>query len=128
MKSIILVMTGGAIGAALRFGMARALPHGAGGWPWATFACNIAGGFAMGLLAAWLLRGEASAESLRLFVGVGVLGGFTTFSAFSLEMAHMIERGQMGTALLYALVSVVLALGALFAGMTAMKAMTGVGE
>jgi CrcB protein len=123
MYSIILVMSGGAIGAGLRFGLSRALPYAGQGWPWSTFAANILGGLAMGVLAAWVLRGDNSAEPLRLFVGVGVLGGFTTFSAFSLEMARMIEQGQTGLAAGYALASVLLALGALFAGMTAAKAL-----
>lgn len=117
MNPIILVMSGGALGAAMRYGLSRALPLTAGGWPWATFAANILGGLAMGVLAAWVLRGDNSAEPLRLFVGVGVLGGFTTFSAFSLEMAQMIERGQGVMAASYALASVLLALGALFAGL-----------
>ncbi|HNW18942.1 MAG TPA: CrcB family protein [Sphingorhabdus lacus] len=122
MYSILLVMSGGAIGAGLRFGLSRALPYSGQGWPWSTFVANILGGLAMGILAAWVLRGDNSAEPLRLFVGVGVLGGFTTFSAFSLEMARMIEQGQTGLAAGYALASVLLALGALFAGMTAAKA------
>ena len=122
MNPIILVMSGGAIGAGLRYGLSRALPIGAGGWPWPTFAANVLGGLAMGVLAAWVLRGDNSAESLRLFAGVGVLGGFTTFSAFSLEMMQMVERGQVGLAAGYALASVLLALGALFAGMIAAKA------
>ncbi|MEP7351173.1 MAG: CrcB family protein [Sphingorhabdus sp.] len=117
MKSILLVMSGGALGAAMRFGLARALPVGAGGWPWPTFAVNVIGGFAMGVLAAWLLRGDIAAIPLRLFLGVGVLGGFTTFSAFSLEMAQMVQRGQGMLAGGYALASVILALGAVFAGM-----------
>jgi len=123
MNPIILVMSGGAIGAGLRYGLSRALPYSGAGWPWATFAANVLGGLAMGVLAAWILRGDNSAEPLRLFVGVGVLGGFTTFSAFSLEMAHMVERGQVGLAAGYALVSVMLALGALFVGMIAAKAL-----
>ncbi len=122
MNPVILVMSGGAIGAGLRYGLSRALPMSEGGWPWPTFVANVLGGLAMGVLAAWILRGDNSAEPLRLFVGVGVLGGFTTFSAFSLEMAQMIERGQSGLAAGYALASVLLALGALFAGMTAAKA------
>lgn len=116
MKSIILVMTGGAFGAAMRFGLARAVPVGGVGWPWPTFLANLLGGFAMGVLAAWLLRGNIAAEPLRLFLGVGVLGGFTTFSAFSLEMAQMVQRGQGMLAAVYALASVILALGAVFAG------------
>jgi CrcB protein len=117
MNPVILVMSGGAIGAALRYGLSRALPVNVGGWPWPTFAANLLGGLAMGLLAAWLVRGDGAAEPLRLFLGVGVLGGFTTFSAFSLEMAQMVQRGQGMMAAAYAAVSVILALGAVFAGM-----------
>lgn len=122
MNSILYVMTGGAMGAAMRYGLSRALPVSAGGWPWPTFIVNIFGGFLMGVLATWLLRSGNSAEPLRLFVGVGILGGFTTFSAFSLEMAAMVQRGHMGAAAGYAGASVLLALGATFAGMTAAKA------
>ena len=110
------------MGAALRYGLSRALPVVAAGWPWPTFAANVAGGLCMGMLAIWMLRGDHMAESLRLFLGVGVLGGFTTFSAFSLEMSQMVQRGQMGMAAIYALASVFLALGAIFAGMAIAKA------
>lgn len=122
MNPLLLVMSGGAIGAGLRYGLSRAVPFAGAGWPWATFVANVLGGFAMGILAAWILRGDNSAEVLRLFVGVGVLGGFTTFSAFSLEIVRMLERGQMVLAAGYAAASVLLAIGALFAGMTAAKA------
>lgn len=123
MKSVLLVMVGGAVGAGMRYGIGRALPIGATGWPWPTFACNIVGGFAMGLLAGWLARFGGGGQDLRLLLGVGVLGGFTTFSAFSLEMALMVEKGQMGQAALYAVVSVLLALGALFGGLSIMRAL-----
>ena len=122
MNPIILVMSGGAIGAAQRFGLSRALPVSASRWPWPTFVVNVVGGLCMGVLAIWLLRGDSSAEPLRLFLGVGVLGGFTTFSAFTFEMAQMVQRGQTGMAAIYATLSVLLALGAIFAGMTAAKA------
>lgn len=122
MNPLILVMSGGAVGAGMRYGLVRALPSASGGWPWATFSANVLGGLAMGVLAAWLLRGDSAGEPLRLFLGVGVLGGFTTFSAFSLEMMQMAERGQVTMAAFYALASVLSALGALFAGMMAAKA------
>jgi CrcB protein len=116
MKSYLLVMAGGAAGAALRFQLARSLPASASGWPWPTFIANVAGGLAMGALAAWLLRQGELGEPWRLLLGVGLLGGFTTFSAFSLEMAQMVERGQGALAAGYAVASMLLALVALFAG------------
>jgi CrcB protein len=119
MFHLFLVMTGGAIGAGLRFlagGVAlRTLgPN----FPWGTLFVNLAGGLAMGLLAGFLAaRASAGNEVWRLFIGVGILGGFTTFSAFSLESALMIERGQIGVALGYALASVIGSVAALFAGL-----------
>jgi CrcB protein len=107
-------MAGGAIGAAARYLIGVALA-GRGGFPYATLAVNLIGGFAMGLLAALILRGMAG-ESARLFIGVGVLGGFTTFSAFSLESFQMIERGQLVMAGAYAIASVVGSIAALALG------------
>lgn len=116
LKATGLVMAGGAVGAALRFhGTQIAVRLGHTGYPYATLTINVLGGFAMGVFAGLVLRGQAS-EALRLFVAVGVLGGFTTFSAFSLEMFQMIERGQSITAIGYALLSVTLSLAALAAG------------
>ena len=76
---------------------------GAGGFPWATFAVNLAGCLLMGALIGWLWRlPPGTTEVVRLFGGVGVLGGFTTFSAFSLELFQLIERRDMWLALIYA--------------------------
>lgn len=122
MYSYFLVMAGGAIGAALRFALSRALPLVTGGWPWATFFTNVVGSLLMGVLTFWLVAKGAAGESSRLLLGVGLLGGFTTFSAFSLEIGQMVGRGQMTMAFGYALASVLLALIALFVGMALAKA------
>lgn len=123
MYSYLLVMAGGAVGAVLRFGLSRAIPAIAGVWPWATFVANVLGSVLMGILAFWLVRRGAQGEPVRLLLGVGVLGGFTTFSAFSLEVAQMIENGQLIMAFGYAVASVLVALTALFAGLWVAKAL-----
>lgn len=118
MHHLFLVMLGGAVGAGARHLVGRAaLAIWGPGSPIGTLAVNIIGGFAMGLLAAWLATRASGDEALRYLLGVGVLGGFTTFSAFSLETVLMIERGELVTALLYILASVALSIGALFAGL-----------
>lgn len=124
MTNMFLVMGGGAVGAALRYQLGRFAGQIAPGaaWPWGTFAANLIGGFAMGLLAGWLARGgQGAGEPLRLLLGVGLLGGFTTFSAFSLETMLMIERGQGMLALGYALASVIGAVAALALGLTLVR-------
>jgi len=103
MTRFLIVAAGGALGAVARYGVGRLLP--AGGWPWAT-------------LTGWLaFRGGVQGESIRLFAAVGVLGGFTTFSAFSLEAALLIERRQLAMAGGYVLASVILSIAALFLGL-----------
>jgi CrcB protein len=121
MPNLLLVMLGGAIGAGARhlvgvFTLARLGP----GFPWGTLTVNLAGGLAIGLLAGWLARSGGS-ESLRLFAAVGVLGGFTTFSAFSLETFLMIERGQIGAAAFYVAASVIGSIAFLFLGLAATR-------
>jgi CrcB protein len=124
MNNILLVMSGGAVGALARYQLGRLAGHMLPGasWPWGTFAANVLGGFAMGLLAGWLARfNTSSGEAVRLLLAVGVLGGFTTFSSFSLETVLMIERGQMAMALGYALFSVVAAIAALIGGLSLVR-------
>lgn len=124
MQSTFLVMAGGAIGAATRYQLGRLMTHLMGpGYPWGTLAANLLGGFAMGLLAGILARFIDGGEHLRLFIAVGVLGGFTTFSAFSLEVLLMIERGQMANALTYIAASVMGAVGMLWLGLLTVRAM-----
>lgn len=126
MDKLFLVAAGGATGAVMRYltgvGMTRALGS---GWPYGTLAVNVVGGLAMGLLAGILAqRGGADQERWRVLLGVGVLGGFTTFSAFSLEVALMIERRQTPQAFGYATLSVVLSVAALFAGLMLARKLT----
>ena len=123
MQNILLVMAGGAIGAGLRYQAGRATMHmlGATSWPWGTFIVNILGGLCMGLLVGLLAVRSDGSEPLRLFIAVGILGGFTTFSAFSLETLLMIERGDWFMAISYALLSVIVSIGALALGLTSMR-------
>ena len=118
MKLLVLASGGGAIGAGIRFLVNRAFAHqGFIEFPWATLTINISGSFLMGVLVEVLaLRINASNE-LRVFLATGILGGYTTFSAFSLEFATLYERGEMGAAFGYVLASVVLSLFAIFAGL-----------
>lgn len=122
----VFVMVGGALGAGARFLTSRAgLALFGPSFPYATLAVNLIGGLLMGLLTGALVRGGATAEPLRLFLGVGVLGGFTTFSSFSLDVVVMIQRGAFGLALFYALLSVAGSVLALFAGLGIARAMNG---
>ncbi|MDY7098710.1 MAG: fluoride efflux transporter CrcB [Pseudomonadota bacterium] len=123
----LLVAAGGAVGAVCRFQLGRAITHWAGpatGFPWATLCANLIGSLAMGLLVGWLARNGAGNEDARLLLGVGVLGGFTTFSAFSLELVLLMERGSPGLAALYAIISVAAGVAALFLGLFVIKAAT----
>lgn len=119
MMNWLWVALGGAAGSVARYGLGVQAGRWLGpGWPYGTFAANVLGGLLMGVLAGWLAhRGGADQERWRLLLGVGALGGFTTFSAFSLETALMIERREWGGALGYAGLSAALALLALFGGL-----------
>jgi fluoride exporter len=119
MNSFLLVAAGGAIGASLRHGAGilseRHLPA---TWPWATFSVNLLGGFAMGLAAGWFaLKAAEGGQDLRLFLATGVLGGFTTFSAFSLETMNMLRSGEAGKAFAYAALSIIFSVAALGLGL-----------
>lgn len=121
MQQYFLVMVGGAVGAGARFALGQAVSaRMAAGFPYATVLVNLLGCFAMGALAAWLMRGDTD-ESLRLLLGVGLLGGFTTFSAFSLDWWQLMERGATGAALVYVSATVIGALAAFAIGHFAVR-------
>lgn len=118
MPNYLLVMAGGAIGAGLRYHLGRVAVEQLGTtFPWGTWIVNLLGGFLMGVLAGNLVPTGKADEPLLLFLGVGVLGGFTTFSAFSLETIGMIERGDPLVAIVYAVSSVAGACLLLLAGL-----------
>ena len=128
MNPFLMVAAGGALGAMARYatGLAAARLMGAAAWPWGTFAANVIGGLLIGLVTGWIAyRGAAQSEAIRLFAVVGVLGGFTTFSAFSLEVVSLLERREMATATLYVLASVFLSVVAVFVGLTIMRKVFG---
>jgi fluoride exporter len=118
MLHLMLVAIGGAIGASLRHLVNMAALRLVGpNFPWGTMVINIAGCFAMGVFIELLVRRFNASNELRLFVATGILGGFTTFSAFSLDFAVLWERGAAAQAFGYAAGSVVISLLALFAGL-----------
>lgn len=118
-----LVFLGGGAGSVLRYLTGRqALRLFGSAWPYGTFTVNVVGGFIMGALVGWLaLRGGAEQERWRVLGAVGLLGGYTTFSAFSLEVALMIERKAYASAAAYVGLSVCLGVGAVFAGLSLMR-------
>lgn len=122
----LLVMLGGAIGAGLRHGVNTHVPRLLGtGFPYATLTVNIVGSLVMGLFIGWLTRQTGGLPTgLRLFFATGVLGGFTTFSAFSLDVSALWERGDTHLALIYVLASVVVSIAALFAGLALARAIS----
>lgn len=116
MGPYLLVAIGGAAGSVLRLAVVRlAQALLGGGFPFGTMAVNLAGSLVMGVLAA-LFAEKAGDDPARLFLMTGVLGGFTTFSAFSLDAYGLWARGEAGAALLYVLVSVVVSILALAFG------------
>jgi CrcB protein len=120
-----LVFFGGGLGAMLRHlinvNCARCLGL---AFPWGTFIINITGSTVMGLIAGYLAFKGAASQPWRLFIMTGVLGGYTTFSAFSLDTVLLYERGELGLAAAYAIGSVALSIAGLFAGLALVRHLT----
>jgi CrcB protein len=123
MKTLIYVALGGAIGASGRYAVGVLAVHvGGGPFPWGTILVNIVGSVILGALAAGMAFSWSPSPELRAFLVVGILGGFTTFSAFSLETVLFIEKGRLDLAAVYILGTLVLSVGGLFAGLKLTRA------
>lgn len=118
-RELAAIFVGGAIGALARYGLAEALPHDAGTWPWATFAVNIAGALALGYLTTRLQERLPPTAYRRPLLGTGFCGALTTFSTMQVELLQMLDDGRAGLAAGYATASFV-------AGVLAIAAMTNV--
>ena len=118
----LIVFLGGGIGAALRHGVNLASARLLGtAFPYATLFENVTGSLVMGVLAGYFAFKSGTAQEWRLFLTTGILGGYTTFSAFSLDTALLYERGELGLAALYVVASVALSIAGLFAGLALVR-------
>jgi CrcB protein len=114
-----VVFAGGVVGTVVRAALETAFPAQPGGWPWATFAINVTGAFLLGLLLETLARrgpDEGARQLLRLGLGTGVMGGYTTYSTFAVETVRLLGAGAVLSGLGYALGTVLLGLAAALAG------------
>ncbi|MFD3742950.1 fluoride efflux transporter CrcB [Nocardia sp. NPDC058633] len=115
------ISVGGGLGATARFGVGHWWPVPAGRFPWSTLTVNVLGCFAIGVLMVVVTELWAAPKLVRPFLGIGVLGGFTTFSTYSLEIRGLLDTGATGTAVAYLAVSVLAALGAVAVAMSAAR-------
>jgi CrcB protein len=120
----LIVFAGGGVGAALRHGFNVGFARAFGtGFPYATLFENVSGSLAMGVLVSWFAFRSGLPQHWQLFLTTGILGGYTTFSTFSLDTAVLYQRGDnLMLAALYVLLSVALSIGGLFAGMAVVRA------
>ncbi|WP_369257499.1 fluoride efflux transporter CrcB [Geodermatophilus amargosae] len=117
----VLAAVGGALGALARWGVAGVLPSPGGGWPWATLLVNLTGCLLMGVLLGALAGRDPEPAWARPFLAVGVLGGYTTYSAFAVEVVDLADAGAVARALGYVLVSVLGGVLAVAAGVRAVR-------
>ncbi len=101
MAVLAAVAVGGVLGAEARWGLTEALPHADRAWPWATLITNVSGCLLIGVLMVWVVEHGSAHHLVRPFLGVGVLGGFTTFSTFALDTVHLLLARRPGVGLLY---------------------------
>lgn len=120
--SYLLAALGGALGALARWAVTTALPHARGAWPWATTVVNLSGCLVIGVLLAVLLARFPTSPWMRPFLAVGVLGGYTTYSTFAVDVVQLARAGRLGPAVAYVLTSVVGGVLAVVLGLLAGRA------
>jgi len=123
---VAAVAAGGILGAEARYGLGIAWPHGPDGWPWATFVVNVSGCLLIGALMVLVTEAFEPHPLVRPFLGVGVLGGYTTFSTYSVDVVALVVTGRAGLALAYLVLTPVAALLAVRAGITGTRTLAGV--
>jgi CrcB protein len=117
------VSAGGVLGAEARYGMSLAVPHTAGQWPWATWLVNVSGCFLIGVLMVVVTELTSAHRLVRPFLGVGVLGGYTTFATAMVDVQQLALAGRAGAALAYLLGTLAAAVLATYAGATLARAL-----
>ena len=120
---LAVVAVGGALGSLGRYAVGLGLPHRAGEFPWGTMVVNLSGAFAIGLLVAYLMDRPGSHPLARPFLGVGVLGGWTTYSAFAVDLLQLADAGRITALLAYAVGALLLGTLAVGAGTAAGRAL-----
>jgi CrcB protein len=116
-RELALVALGGIVGTLARYGIGEAAPVEAGRFPFTTFSINVAGAFVLGVLLEWLTRHRDLEHWMRFALGVGVLGAFTTFSTFMVEVVELCRDRHVATALAYAAASLVAGMAAAVVGL-----------
>ncbi|MDT4986323.1 MAG: fluoride exporter [Micromonosporaceae bacterium] len=119
------ISVGGALGACTRFGLTVVWPHRPDQFPWATFATNVSGCLLIGILMVLITEVWPAHRLLRPFLGVGVLGGFTTFSTYTVDIQQLVAAGAAGTGLIYLAGTLAAALAAVYAGIMLTRLATG---
>jgi CrcB protein len=119
-----VISAGGALGALARYGLAMAWPHRPDQFPWATFVTNVSGCLLIGVLMVLITEIWAAHRLLRPFLGVGVLGGYTTFSTYTVDIQQLVAAGAARTGLLYLAGTLAAALAAVYTGITATRLAT----
>jgi fluoride exporter len=122
------IAAGGMIGAVVRHGLSVAFPHPPRGFPWATFAVDVSGCLLIGVLMVLITEAWTAHRLIRPFLGVGVLGGYTTFSTYAVEVQQAVAAGAARTGLLYLAATLVAALTAVRLGLTVTRLATGTGR